>query len=184
VGDKRGVRRVISEREVVRGACRHFLRHATLDMQLLAVELSISRATLYRVVHSRDRLLGAVLWRLGERVLAEARRARTQSGVDGVLQVTRVFCGRLRMSAPFREFLAAEPATAARVLFTASGGVHGRVVAAQHQILLEAGAAGACADLAYLYVRVVESALYAELLTGHAVDPVIAERAARSLLTI
>jgi len=152
-------------------------------MDILAVELSISRATLYRVVHSRDRLLGAVLWRLGERVLAEARRARTQCGVDGVLQVTRVFCARLRMSAPFRTFLAAEPATAARVLFTASGGVHGRVVAAQHQILLEAGAAGACPDLAYLYVRVVESELYAELLTGHPLDPVIAERAARSLLT-
>ncbi|HZM74269.1 MAG TPA: QsdR family transcriptional regulator, partial [Candidatus Limnocylindrales bacterium] len=88
----------------------------------------------------------------------------------------------LRMSEPFRTFLAAEPATAARVLFTASGGVHGRVVAAQHQIFLEAGAKGACADLAFLYVRVVESALYAELLTGHSVDPVIAERAARSLM--
>jgi hypothetical protein len=152
-------------------------------MDILAVELSISRATLYRVVHSRDRLLGAVLWRLGERVLAEARRSRTQSGVDGVLQVTRMFCGRLRTSEPFRTFLAAEPATAARVLFTASGGVHGRVVAAQHQILLEAGTAGACPDLAYLYVRIIESALYAELLTGHPVDPAMAERAARSLLT-
>jgi hypothetical protein len=183
VGDKRGVRRVISERQVVHGASRHFLRHATLDMDILAVELSISRATLYRVVHSRDRLLGAVLWRLGERVLSEARHARTQSGVEGVLQVTRLFCGRLRMSAPFRAFLTAEPATAARVLFTASGGVHQRVVAAQHQIFLEMGTAGACPDLAFLYVRVVESALYAELLTGHPVDPVIAERAARSLLT-
>ncbi|HZM75684.1 MAG TPA: QsdR family transcriptional regulator [Candidatus Limnocylindrales bacterium] len=182
MGDKRGVRRVISEREVVRGACRHFLRHATLDMEILAVELSISRATLYRVVHSRDRLLGAVLWRLGERILSEARRERSLPGVDGVLQVTRMFCGRLRMSEPFRTFLAAEPATAARVLFTASGGVHGRIVAAQHQIFLEVGAEWACADLAYLYVRVVESALYAELLTGHAVDPVIAERAARSVL--
>jgi hypothetical protein len=180
--DKRGVRRVISERQVVRGACRHFLRHATLDMDILAVELAISRATLYRVVHSRDRLLGAVLWRMGERVLTEARRARTQSGVDGVLQVTRLFCGRLRTSAPFRTFLEAEPATAARVLFTASGGVHGRIVAAQHQIFLELGTEGACPDLAYLYVRMVESALYAELLTGHPVDSALAERAARSLL--
>ncbi|HEX6682544.1 MAG TPA: QsdR family transcriptional regulator [Candidatus Limnocylindrales bacterium] len=183
MGAKRAARRVISEPQVVLGACRHFLRHSTLDMDLLAVELSISRATLYRVVHSRDRLLGAVLWRLGERLLADARRGRTRSGVDGVLQVTSRFCGELRKSVPFRAFLAAEPATAARVLFTDSGGVHRRVVAAQHQILLEAGTAGACPDLAYLYVRMVESALYAELLAGRPLDPAIAERAARSLLS-
>lgn len=173
---------MITEPEVVRGACRHFLRHATVDMETLAVELSISRATLYRVVHSRDRLLAAVLWRLGERLLTEARRSRTCSGVDGVLQVTRSFCERLRAAAPFRAFLAAEPETAARVLFTAGGGVHRRVVAVQHEILMEAGTRGACADLAYLYVRLVESALYAELLAGHPVDPELAERAARSLL--
>lgn len=181
MGETSGARRVISERDVVRGACRHFLRHATLDMQALAVDLSISRATLYRVVHSRDRLLAAVLWRLGERVLSEARRQRTRPGVEGVLQVTRMFCGRLRESAPYRTFLAAEPEAAARVLFTATGGVHAKVVAAQRQILQEAGTP-ASADLAHLYVRVVESSLYAELLTGHPVDPALAERAARSLL--
>lgn len=183
MGAKRVARRVISEPQVVLGACRHFLRHATLDMDTLAVELAVSRATLYRVVHSRDRLLGAVLWRLGERLLVDARRGRTRSGVDGVLQVTNRFCGELRKSTPFRTFLAEEPVTAARVLFTDIGGVHRRVVAAQHQILLEAGTAGACTDLAYLYVRMVESELYAELLTGRRLDPQVAERAARSLLS-
>ncbi len=182
MGETSGARRVISERDVVRGGCRHFLRHATLDMQRLAVELSISRATLYRVVHSRDRLLAAVLWRLGEHLLAEARRQRTRPGVEGVLQVTRLFCGRLRESAPYRTFLAAEPDAAARVLFTATGGVHAKMVAAQRQILQEAGAP-ATSDLAFLYVRVIESSLYAELFAGPPVDPAVAERAARSLLS-
>ena len=51
-------RRVVSESDVVRGGCRYFLRHGTLEMDALAGSLAISRATLYRVVHSRDRTRG------------------------------------------------------------------------------------------------------------------------------
>jgi hypothetical protein len=71
---------VVSRDDVVRGGCRHFLRHATIDMDALAGDLSISRATLYRVVHSRDGLLGDVLWRLAKRMLDDARRERTATG--------------------------------------------------------------------------------------------------------
>jgi hypothetical protein len=182
-------RRVVSHDDVVRGGCRYFLLHATIDMDALAASLCVSRATLYRVVHGRDRLLGDVLWRLGERELTIARRERTLRGVDGVLQVTRTYCARLAAAGPFRTFLLAEPDTAARVLFTPAGGVHQRVVATQREILIEAariGDAWLAADLdrlAYLYVRIFESLLYAELLTGRRLDPDLAERAAAALLT-
>ncbi|WP_199431351.1 QsdR family transcriptional regulator [Qaidamihabitans albus] len=180
-------RRVISRERVVRGACRFFLRHGTVDMDALAPDLAISRATLYRVVHSRDALLGDVLWRLGEELLDRARRRRTLSGVDGVLEVTRHFAGYLWDAGPFRTFLHAEPDTAARILFTASGRVHRRAVHAQRQILLESDAGTwPSADLdglAYLYLRIVESALYAELLHGRRLDLAAAEPAARAVLT-
>jgi hypothetical protein len=164
-------RRVISEHDVVRGACRFFLRHGTVEMDALATSLAISRATLYRVVHSRDRLLGDVLWDLGEQVLNRARAASTATGVDGVLDVTHRFCTKLLRAEPFRYFLRTEPKTATRVLFTPAGGVHTLTLP------------GDPAHLAYLYVRIIESSLYAELLTGQQPDLPLAERTIRSLLT-
>jgi hypothetical protein len=66
--------RVISYDEVVAGARRHFLRNGTVDMDELAHELAVSRATLYRAVDGRDRLLGDVLWSFAERIFSRARR--------------------------------------------------------------------------------------------------------------
>jgi hypothetical protein len=181
-----GTRRVMSREQVVLGGCRFFLRHGTVHMERLAAGLAISRATLYRVVHSRDVLLADVLWLLGERTLTLARQERRSTGADGVLEVTRLFVDRLRESAPFRAFLLAEPDTAARVLFHASCGVHRRVVSAQKEILLEARVAeepsAALDQIAFLYVRIVESEVYAELLGGEPVDRALAERATRAVL--
>lgn len=179
--------RVVTREQVVRGACRFFLRHGTVDMGELAASLAISRATLYRIVHSRDALLGELLWLLGDRLLTRARRARRLSGVEGVLEVTRLFADQVRAAAPFRAFLRAEPETAARVLLGASGRVHHRAVLAQQEILLEnrnpAWSPASPDQQAYLYVRIVESALYAELLDGARLDPGLAERAARAVLS-
>lgn len=178
-------RRVVSREQVVHGACRFFLRHGEVDMDGVARSLAISRATLYRVVHSRDGLLGDVLWRLGERQLVQARLRRRNGGVEGVLEITRHFVDRLRGAAPFRAFLRGEPETAARVLFNGSGAVHRRAVSAQKQILLEVPGewcAGPLDQVAFLYVRIVESAIYAELLGGQPLDRDLAERAARSVL--
>ncbi|MEO6083749.1 MAG: QsdR family transcriptional regulator [Umezawaea sp.] len=118
----------------------------------------------------------------------EARRERRSTGVDGVLEVTRLFMDRLRATAPFRAFLRAEPETAARVLFNASGGVHRRVVSVQKEILLETCDTGepwspaALDQTAFLYVRIVESEVYAELLGRDPVDHALAERASRAVL--
>jgi hypothetical protein len=180
---------VVDHATVVRGAGRYFLAHATLDMDALARSLAVSRATLYRVAGSRDRLLGEALWWLGSRLLTEARRARRRPGVAGVLEVTRHYATALRGSPPFRTFLATEPEVAARVLFTAPGRVHRRFVRAQAAILREALGPelarfpASPEALAYLYIRIVESALYAELLTGQQPDLDLTEQALRALLT-
>ncbi|SCL60778.1 hypothetical protein GA0070617_4471 [Micromonospora yangpuensis] len=182
-------RRVISRETVVRGGSHHFLAHSSIDMDELARTLAVSRATLYRVAGSRDRLLGDVLWWLGSRQLTEARRARRQGGVSGVVEVTRRFADALLASAPLRRFLVAEPEVAARVLFTASGQVHQRFVCAQEQIFREVlgpDLSRCCAtprSVAYLYIRIVESALYAELLAGQQPDFDLAEQALWALLT-
>lgn len=180
--------RVIRYDEVVAGGRSHFLRRATIDMDALAADLCVSRSTLYRVVKGRDRLLGDVLWSLGEPVLAEARRVVTRRDVDGILEISRRFYKAMIEAAAFRRFVAAEVQTAVRVLFTPAGRVHERYVRAQRDILLEATRQGAVAltsdldSLAYLYVRIYESMLYADVLIGRSPDVEPAERAARALL--
>ncbi|GAA0221112.1 hypothetical protein GCM10010492_19040 [Saccharothrix mutabilis subsp. mutabilis] len=176
-----GARRVVTREQVVRGACRFFVLHGSVDMDALAAGLAVSRATLYRVARSRDGLLADALWTLGGRVLEGARRQCADGGVEGVLRVTREFVARVNSAAPFRRFLCREPDTAARVLLHE---VHRRAVAAQRDILksVKPWPPGELDQAAYLYVRLVESVLYAELLGGGPLDLHLAERAARSLL--
>jgi AcrR family transcriptional regulator len=175
--------RVISYETVVAGARRHFLREGTIDMDELAHELSVSRATLYRAVDGRDRLLGDVLWSLAEGIFARARRA------DAILEVSRRFTEEVMAAEPFRRFLEREPQTALRVLLTPAGGVHDRTVAMQRAIFAEALESGEDAlpgdldSLAYLYVRLHESILYADIMSGRRPDPDVAQRAVRALLT-
>jgi hypothetical protein len=181
-------RRVVSREQVVLAGCHYFLRHATLDMDNLAVQMSISRATLYRVVHGRDRLLADVLWRLAENALRRARKERTEYGVEGVLEVGRRFSAHLLDTKPFRTFLMSEPDAAARVLLTATGGIHHRAVRAQKEIFLEATPPGLVwltgdlDSLAYLLVRIFESTVYADLLASRQPDRELAERAIRAVL--
>lgn len=172
---------------MVRGGVEYFLEHGTIDMDGLAGILAVSRATLYRVAGSRDRLIGEVLWQLGSHRLAEACRARRRSGVDGVIEVTRHYLTGVRQSSPLRRLVIAEPEVAARVLFAEPGGVHQRFIRAQAAVFREVLGADLdqfAADpeaLAYIYIGIVESAVYAELLTGQPADLDRTEQALRAL---
>ena len=116
--------RVITYEAIVAGARRHFLREGTIEMEELAQELAVSRATLYRAVDGRDRLLGDVLWSLAERTYAQARNGVSSHGVDAILEISHRFTEAVMTSPPFRRFLEQEPQTALRVLLTPAGGVH------------------------------------------------------------
>jgi AcrR family transcriptional regulator len=181
--------RVISYDTIVAGARRHFVRRGTLDMDELAHELAVSRATLYRAVDGRDGLLGDVLWSLAERIFARARRAVAGTGIDAILEISRRFTEEVMAAEPFRRFLEREPQTALRVLLTPAGGVHDRTVAMQRAIFADVLARGDdelpgdLDSLAYLYVRLHESILYADIMSGRRPDPEVAQRAVRALLT-
>ena len=179
---------MISVDQVTAAGRRYFLEHATIDMDELALALSVSRATLYRVINSRDRLLGEVLWQLAERTVTRARQTRTRDGIEGVLDVIRIVSDGLLDSKPFRTFLANESEAATRVLFTPAGGVHRRAVKLMKELFAEAEPAdgpwivGDHDNLAYLVVRIVESLYFAELLAGMPPDRDLAERTTRALI--
>ena len=186
-------RRVIAYPDAVAGGVRLFRRTGGLQMEELADELAVSRATIYRVAPGRDRLLGDVLWRFAEAMYAVAEEVEAErtagDGVDRVLAVLRRFGEQIMAAEPFRRFLAEDPETATRVLFTPSGRVHERFVAANERLIRrEADAGGLVApfdldSLAYVFSRIYESMWYADLLSGREPDLEVAERAARAVLT-
>lgn len=157
-------------------------------MEALAEKLSVSRATLYRVVESRDRLLGDVLWTFGLDFFTRSREAATGRGVDRILGVLRGFGEQLIAAEPFRRFLARDSETAVLILFTPAGRIHERFVGVNRELLQESIDAGELTlpfevdSFAYVFVRIYESMWYADLLSGRPPDLDLAERAARSLL--
>ncbi|MEV6491200.1 QsdR family transcriptional regulator [Actinoplanes sp. NPDC051633] len=183
----RASRRVVSHEQVVKAGVDHFLSRSTLDMEALAGELAISRATLYRVAQSRDALLTDILRTITEAMLRESRAARTKDGFDGVIEVSRHFGEQLR-SPIIERFLKQDPEAAARTLFTPAGAVHESAVAAQLEIFAETGLTerlrrdGDDVQLAYLYVRTVAAYLYSEFFTGRRADFDELVPALRSLL--
>jgi AcrR family transcriptional regulator len=159
-------------------------------MQALAGELKVSRATLYRVVGNRDRLLGDVIWGFGAITLQRAIKetAPDSTGIERIVETSRRFNEYVVAFAPLRSFLRTEPLTAFRVLFSPAGKVHERAVAAWREMLQESAERGELElpfdvdRLAYVLVRTGESMLYADLIGGREPDIELAAITQRAVL--
>lgn len=182
-------RRVLSHEQLLPAAERWFHEHGGIDMEALAQHLSVSRATLYRVAGSRERLLGDVLWRQGSRAMARNVDVVTGSGVDRLVDLALRFNQGLVSYPPMRRFLREDAVTAFRVLFMAEARVHARFVQMWRELFVAAEQAGELDlpfdvdELAFVFVRLGESMLYADLLSGLEPNVELAARVQRVLLT-
>ena len=171
-------------------ARKQFLSAGTLDMQDLAHSLAVSRATLYRVVGNRDRLLGDVIWSFGASTLQRAIQETPagSTGIERIVEVSRRFNEYVVSFLPLRTFLQSEPLTAFRVLFSPAGGVHERAVEAWRKLLQTAVENDHLElpfdvdRLAYVLVRSGESMLYADLICGREPDIDLAAFTQRAVL--
>jgi AcrR family transcriptional regulator len=167
-------------------ARRTYLRGKRLDMQELASELGIGRATLYRWVGSREQLLGEILWSLGEMGMKEAEAAATATGPERIVQIYEHFLNLNVSHRPLQQFIANEPETALRLLTSNQGAQHQRLIDYLRRLLEAAATAGeiqlrlGAADLAYVLVRVGESFIWRE--SGDEPDAAKAAAVARVLL--
>jgi AcrR family transcriptional regulator len=178
---------------VFREARRRFLAGRRLDMRELASDMGISRATLYRWVGDRERLLGEILWSLGEIGIQESRSYADATATDpGPDWVTRFVQHHMELTATFpaiRSFVAAEPDAALRVLTSRHGVQQQRGIAVLRQVLEERAAAGHlrlrvdAPDLAYVIVRIAESFIWREFITGEESDLARAAEVIRILLS-
>ena len=177
-----GLERALNERkrptplDALEAARRHWLAGERIDMGALARELGVSRATLYSWVGSKERLLGEVIWSFAEAGVAQARADATGVGAAYIVDVVDRFTRLNATFEPLRRFIASDPELALRLLTSKDGPVQERMIAIARELLdeqVEAGKLKPPLDrdtLAYLMVRVSESFLYSDLITGQEPD--------------
>jgi len=154
-----------------------------LDIGKLADELGVGRATLFRWVGSREQLYGEVISVAFTQTIEWAKRASTGTGAGFLTDVARNLLGALAGSKPLRTFVAQDPELALRIVMSSKSPVEGRVIAAVRALIEGETAAGHLhpsidADsLAYVIVRIAESFLYRDVLTGDPPDVATATKA-------
>jgi AcrR family transcriptional regulator len=161
-----------------------------LDMQSLARQLGLGRATLYRRAGNREQLLDEVLWWRARRLLAAQVQATSQC--SGAVRITAVIAGVLRAidrDRPLRTFLESDPEAALRILTGARSTVQcGMAAALRNLIDLERGRGAFAADLdsptlAYAILRICEAFLYADVIADQDRDIGRAVTVIEALLT-
>ena len=158
--------------DVMALATKQFMRGERIDVQAIAADLGLSRATVYRWFGSRERLVGEVLAALGEGVIRDARRYARGSGPRRLLNALDRVNRTLAASMPLRRFLEAERDAALHILTSSAGIVQPRTVAAVRETIEAEQARGNYSSpvdtdtLAYAIVRIAEAFLYNDAVAG------------------
>lgn len=153
-----------------------FIGAKRIELQKLAVELGISRATAYRWAGSAEQLVGHVLASLVDDTFKQLAERTTKTGSDRVLEVLERGMHYAHEFQPLRQFLAKDPQLGLKIVASRHGPVQDRIIASLRQLLEEEVAAGNMilpvepAVMAYALTRIIESFLYADLITGATPD--------------
>jgi AcrR family transcriptional regulator len=159
------------------------------DIGRMAQTLGVSRATVFRWVGSRELLYGEVISSLFEAALARARSESQGAGPARIVDVTQRLMRLLVADEPLRRFVQQDTEYAMRVLMSKSSSVEQRCAASVRAALEEGVREGHIRPamnldaLAYLIVRIGESFLYRDAITGDPPDIDSAVTAIRLLLT-
>lgn len=147
-----------------------------LDIGKLADELGVGRATIFRWVGSKEQLYGEVISAAFMQTLDWARRRSTGHGAALLTQITHHLLRALVASQPLRRFVAGDPELALRILMSRSSPVEQRSIAAVRALIAGETDAGhlrptmQLESLAYVIVRIAESFLFRDVITGEAPD--------------
>ncbi len=167
VATRRPGRPAAATREDVIGlASERFLAGERVDMQGIARELGLARATMHRWFGTRDVLLGEMLAELGEGRLARIRHRTGGSGAIALLDCFDGFNRELAATRGLGMLLASEQERGLRILTSSGGIVQPRMTAAIEALIDEEVRAGTFvptippSTLAYAIVRLAESFLF------------------------
>jgi len=153
-------------------ATKHFLAGERIDVQAIARELGLARATMHRWFQTRELLLGELLGVLAERRLAAIREDVGGSGPAALLETLDRFNREIAENHGMRALLAQEPERALRILTSGDGLVQPRVVVGMERMFDTEVRAGTFVPpilpklLAYATVRLGEAFIYNDAVTG------------------
>ncbi len=151
---------------------RQYLDGQRVDLTVVARELGLGRATIYRWFGSREALISEAIFLEFELLLARKRRTVTGSGATWLLEVLDGINRTLSRSTALRRLLEQERQVGLRLLTSSGGGVQPRVVACVRNLIEEQMRAGAYEPpaspdtVAYALVRLMEAFLYNDAAAG------------------
>jgi AcrR family transcriptional regulator len=169
---RRGRPATASREDVLAAARAQFVAGDRVDLTIVARDLGLGRATIYRWFGSRERLLSEVIADESEVLIRGHRRHVRRRGVPGLLEVFDRINRSLARSMPLRRFVEQEGAAALRLLTSSTGAVQCRGVALITDMIdaeVDAGRFDPPADpetLAYAIVRLCEAFLYNDAAFG------------------
>lgn len=161
-------------------ARRMFLAGRRLDMQSLAAELGVSRATLYRWTGHRDRLLADVLQSLAYDLFERTKADHPEH--TGAPRIRAIFSDYLRAlvsARPLHLFLQQETHAALRILTARAGPVQQGTIGSIEELLREEANAGTFTPrtdiptLAFAIARIGEGFIYDDAIV--AIEPQVDE---------
>jgi AcrR family transcriptional regulator len=113
---------------VLDAALYRYLRGRRVDIQAIAAELGLGRATVHRWFGTREALIGEVIVLASEPVLEAARAEAGGSGGPALLETFDRFNRSLADAPALRQFVEAEREAALRIITSRSGIVQPRMV--------------------------------------------------------
>ena len=146
-----------------------FLAGRRVDMQQLAAELNVSRATLYRWCGGREQLLGEVIWAINEKALNDTRAKSRGSGRTLLSRVLEKSLARIRSFEALQQFVAEDAEYALRIITSKQSVVQARLIEWTAEFLrteINLRDDIDVTDLAYVIVRVCESFVWSDMITG------------------
>jgi AcrR family transcriptional regulator len=157
---------------VLAAARSEYLEGRRLDVQAIAAEVGVARATIYRWFGTREDLLGEVIAREAEQYFHRVRARVKGRGARALLDTFDQINRGIVRSAPLRAFLEQEREAALRTLTSSGGTVEPRAVAAIAAIIEDEVRSGAyrppveVPTLAYAIARLADAFLYNDAVAG------------------
>jgi AcrR family transcriptional regulator len=161
-----------SRDDVLEAGLHRYLRGRRVDVQAIAAELGLGRATIYRWFGSREKLIGEVVIRATEPVLEKARAGSRGKGGPGLLDTFDRFNRALADAPALQKFVEQERDAALRIIASGAGLVQPRVVELIAGLIEEEAEAGTYdppvepSTLGYAIVRLAEAFLFNDAVAG------------------
>jgi len=163
---RRGRPPAASREEVIEAALYRYLRGRRVDVQAIAAELGLGRATIYRWFGSRERLIGEVVFRAAEPLIDAARSGARGRGGPALLDTFDRLNRSFADAPALRRFVEQEREVALRIITSSAGNFQPRMVARITALVQNEVDAGTYdppvepATLGYAIVRLAEAFLF------------------------